>query len=1039
MGKVETCRAGNVVLLAAITGVGCLCATSAYAASITWNGSTSFNFETATNWVGGVAPANDTTTDSVLYSGTVTANQPTLTTSRSLFGVQFGSGGWTLGSNSSSNTLTLGTNGIFGSNTTGTNTVSANLTLPVNIASLINVNFGSGSSTVGSSRLDLTGSFSVGSAAQPSTYALVFGSSTRRDTVSLRPSAGQSVAFYTNGGSGQASLNTGLGGTVELGGAAGNINILSNTVSAGIKYTSGSTLQVTSGTWLTNDIGSNNSGQSNGIAEISGGTLATAGGRYIVQAGGLMVVDGGTLLVTGSGNTVSNSGYLKLGSSASGAAAVLNVTSGTVDVAKSTGGTSQIGDVASGLMNQNGGSVKFGATTSYNVFTNVTNTNTTSDLLIGSSGITSAGSGNTLQFTTISNAPSAYTLAGGTLTVVGKISATAQGTASTNGSQAPTNPNGVVQPGTNLKNFNFVGGTLAVGTFDATLLGSSPTATFTGAGLTASGSNQVLVSNNVGTLMNYGGTVAPGGAASSGRMSITGNYAGNGGASTLSFDLGGTSSATSFAAAATTYDNILASGNVALNDQLRVRLTNNYTPGATDNLTILQSAKAINSLSGSFTNTQIGKSGATRTVVDSTGLASMALTYFTGGDVTNGSVKLGSYSADNTYASPSGASWDAANAGSWSVFDPGSTSAPASIASGALAQFADGSGTGTGSNSVSLGSTRNIQGVRFASAIAGHNYAIGGTGSLVLDNTTNASTAKITDASIAGNLNTIDVPITLKSDLSATVTNASTRLTLSGPISGSGRKVSVSGAGTVVLSGANTYDGGTTLTGGTLRADNATASLGTGTTTVSGGVIAGTGATGGPVNLGSGGTITAGTGAGRRTNAGVGAGDVPGKLTSGGQSWAGGATSVFKITSATGTAGTSAGYDQLVMPTLSLSLNAAGAYTLILTNAANTTLSNLDGGTQLTLIRTTGGISLAGTNVANNANLTSLFVLDTSDIGIPSDAFTIVASGTAGSAQDLLLSYNGTQAAPEPGSMLLAGLASSPFLLRRRSLHRRSS
>ena len=198
------------------------------------------------------------------------------------------------------------------------------------------------------------------------------------------------------------------------------------------------------------------------------------------------------------------------------------------------------------------------------------------------------------------------------------------------------------------------------------------------------------------------------------------------------------------------------------------------------------------------------------------------------------------------------------------------------------------------------------------------------------------------------------------------------------------------------------------------------------------GVLAGSGATGGPVSVSATGTVTAGTGANRRTNAGVGNGDIVGTLTSGAQTWASGAKSVFKVASATGAAGT--GYDQLSMTTLSLS--ATGAYSLILTNAAGAALKSLADGAQFNLIHTTGGISVGGTNVANNANLTSLFVLDTSDIGILERGFSVVASGSAGGSQDLLISYSSAAAAPEPGSMLLAGLASAPVLMRRRARRR---
>lgn len=560
---------GRILAAATLAAMASTHATWA-ATTVTWNGSTSTDFEVGANWNGGSVPANDTTTNTALFTGAVTANLPQLTASRSVNSVQFGSGGWSFGSSSSANVLTLGTSGVFASSSTGTNTVSANLAITPNTGTLTNVTFGSGTSTVGTSQLNLIGSLSVGSSATPNAYALVFGSTTRRDTVSLSPSVGNSVAIYTNGVSGQASLNTGSAGTLILGGDAGNTNILSNSASAGIKYATGTLLQVVNGTWLTNDIGSNNSGQSAGTVEISGGTLATGGARYLVQANGTMVVDGGTFKVTGGGNVVSSSGYFKLGANAASTTLVstFNVTSGTVDIAKTSGGTSQIGDLSSGVFNQDGGAVRVGVTSGSNVFTGATNGNTASDLIIGS---------------TTSGISGAYTMTGGTLTVAGTI-------------RGQTTPGGV-------SNFNFKGGTLAARGVDVTTLGSNSAATFSGSGLSAAGSNQIAASNNIGTLENYGGTIAPGGDSSAGLMTLTGNYAGNGNGSTLSFDLGGTTSAAAFVGGAGTFDNITVSGATALNDVLSVNLLAGFTPANSDTFTILASTGP---LTGAFSNVAFG-------------------------------------------------------------------------------------------------------------------------------------------------------------------------------------------------------------------------------------------------------------------------------------------------------------------------------------------------------------------------------------------------------------------------------------------------
>jgi len=98
-----------------------------------------------------------------------------------------------------------------------------------------------------------------------------------------------------------------------------------------------------------------------------------------------------------------------------------------------------------------------------------------------------------------------------------------------------------------------------------------------------------------------------------------------------------------------------------------------------------------------------------------------------------------------------------------------------------------------------------------------------------------------------------------------------------------------SGTGTLTLTNANTYTGGTKVTAGTLLIRNTTGSgTGTGTVTVnSAGTLGGTGTIGGTVIVN--GTVSAGTSVGT--------------LATGSQTWNGGATNRFEVSSATNTAG----------------------------------------------------------------------------------------------------------------------------------------
>ena len=101
-----------------------------------------------------------------------------------------------------------------------------------------------------------------------------------------------------------------------------------------------------------------------------------------------------------------------------------------------------------------------------------------------------------------------------------------------------------------------------------------------------------------------------------------------------------------------------------------------------------------------------------------------------------------------------------------------------------------------------------------------------------------------------------------------------TTSTFSGVIAdkGSGNLISLTkqGAGTLTLSGANTYGGGTVINGGTLLASNTGGSAtGTGAVNInSGGTLGGTGIISGPVTNNAGGTLSPGAGVGTLTLSG---------------------------------------------------------------------------------------------------------------------------------------------------------------------------
>lgn len=235
------------------------------------------------------------------------------------------------------------------------------------------------------------------------------------------------------------------------------------------------------------------------------------------------------------------------------------------------------------------------------------------------------------------------------------------------------------------------------------------------------------------------------------------------------------------------------------------------------------------------------------------------------------------------------------------------------------------------------------------------------------------------------------------------------------------------GAGALVLTAANDYRGGTTISGGNLRANYATpsatvSSTGTGPVTVaSSGLLGGVGYVNGVVTVQSGGTVSAGTSA-----------TTVGQLkTVGGQIWKRGGTFNPKFLD---TATTTSGFDTLLMSTLDLTdlgSDTGSKFNVTLTRAAGTYTLAADG--TYVLATVTGAVNLPsgyGLPAAGTAvDLTSLFVLSTVGVGVDPSAYnvTLFAQSDADGGYDFQVSP-----APEPTTAALVGLGASAILGRRR-------
>ena len=242
--------------------------------------------------------------------------------------------------------------------------------------------------------------------------------------------------------------------------------------------------------------------------------------------------------------------------------------------------------------------------------------------------------------------------------------------------------------------------------------------------------------------------------------------------------------------------------------------------------------------------------------------------------------------------------------------------------------------------------------------------------------------------------------------------------TVSSRLGGSGGLVKTT-SGTVTLTAANTYTGGTRIQGGRLTVNNATGS-GTGT---------------GPVSIGAGGLLTGtGTLTGFLTNApggSISAGNEVGVLNVGNTVWFGGATDRWDISDAAGTAGV--GWDLLnINGTLTLSATSPNRAIIDITSF---TLGGVQGlaanfdPTQnylWTFVQTTGGIIFEP-----GFNADTVFDLVTGNFQNPTlgGQFGVELSGDG---RSLNISYNAAIVVPEPNVIALVGVGFCGFIYLRR-------
>jgi autotransporter-associated beta strand protein len=402
------------------------------------------------------------------------------------------------------------------------------------------------------------------------------------------------------------------------------------------------------------------------------------------------------------------------------------------------------------------------------------------------------------------------------------------------------------------------------------------------------------------------------------------------------------------------------------------------TNGATTNLGLLHSGATVNMVSNAFTTTGTNVTTTSVTVAAGSGvhdangvtltgaattfngtLASDTRTFggtISGSGTVNGSFNLAVTTLENSGAGLAGEGaynpvavaytanvysglgvWNTNGSGSWGTLagtgagafglnwgaGQGSPGLDPNFVDTDTATFNNSVLTAGGSATVTLdGASPSLKSITF-NTTGGGGYTIAqGTGGTILLNG-GAGLATITDS--AGS-DTISAPILLDTNASVSVASAADTLTISGGIGqgSSGMSLTVNGAGTVVLSGANNYSGGTTLSSGTLDVTG-------------GGTL---GSTGGPLTV-AGGTLDLGT-----TTQTTGAVNITG-------------TSTIQNGTLTGTSYT----DSAASGTVTVNAALAGAASLTKTGASTLALNGAD--------NYSAGTTISGGTVAVG-NLTAL-------------------------------------------------------------------
>lgn len=323
-----------------------------------------------------------------------------------------------------------------------------------------------------------------------------------------------------------------------------------------------------------------------------------------------------------------------------------------------------------------------------------------------------------------------------------------------------------------------------------------------------------------------------------------------------------------------------------------------------------------------------------------------------------------------------------------------------------------GSGGWRGTSSVSLTGNLDIS----------SSFSLSGTGAGKLDLTATGNSSVTGDLALANTTNTWTV-------------NPGLTMDVSGAISGTSAAINKEGTGTLNLTGANTYSGNTSVSGGTLAlsaADNNIASSAS-IDVASGAILDVSGITNG-FALTSGQTLSgAGTVTGAMTitsGSVLSPGNSPGTLSTGNQIWSTGGTYHWEINDSGGTKGGNPGWDWLdITGSLDLSNLTPGGFTIDIDSLNSFDLAGTADGFDTWTKGAPGDFDYSFTIATFDSLIgtfdASLFTLDSSGFtNGPSWDWQIKLSDN-----DLVLE---AYAVPEPSSAALLGLGGLALMLRRK-------